>query len=648
MTARLAFAIALAFSCSAAMSDNAISQDHINNFNNSSVQPVLPDSSRDATLKIGQDGVLPVIELNAPAQPPEAIDLTAEPEELFQRVRRGFAMPNLNNSLVLHHQQYYQNHPDYLRRMVERSSRYLHHIVEELDKRGMPMELALLPMVESAYNPTAYSRSRASGLWQFVPSTGKQYKLEQNSWVDERRDIVASTAAALDYLQYIYELHGDWHLALASYNWGEGAVGRAINKNKAQGLPTDYQSLSMPEETRNYVPKLQALKNIIARPELFGIKLDPIPNQPYFDTIGRTGPMDIALAAKLAEMFPGDLNHFQFTSGGAESNETALKMARYYWWLKGKGEKVKILSRKMGYHGIAMGALAATGIPAYHEGFGPSVPGYVHLSAPYAYRNGEGLSDAEFVAKLVAELEETIAREGADTIAAMIGEPVQGAGGVVVPPDGYWQAIAPVLKKHDILLIFDEVICGFGRTGTLFGMEQYGVTPDIVSFAKGITSGYVPLGGVGISDEVFDVLSEPDRMFMHGFTYSGHPVACAVALANIQIIEEERLPENAGRAGAYLLDRLSQLGDRPYVGNVRGKGLMLMVELVADKATKAKFDPAWNLSGKMTKATRDRGLIVRCSNDGVAIAPILTIQKPELDLVADGIAEALDEVMATR
>ena len=363
---------------------------------------------------------------------------------------------------------------------------------------------------------------------------------------------------------------------------------------------------------------------------------------------GLATPPVIELAAKLAEMFPGDLNHFQFTSGGAESNETALKMARYYWWLKGKGEKVKILSRKMGYHGIAMGALAATGIPAYHEGFGPSVPGYVHLSAPYAYRNGEGLSDAEFVAKLVAELEETIAREGADTIAAMIGEPVQGAGGVVVPPDGYWQAIAPVLRKHGILLIFDEVICGFGRTGTMFGMEQYGVTPDIVSFAKGITSGYVPLGGVGISDEVFDVLSEPDRMFMHGFTYSGHPVACAVALANIRIIEEERLPENAGRAGAYLLDRLGQLGDRPDVGNVRGKGLMLMVELVADKATKAKFDPAWNLSGKMTKATRDRGLIVRCSNDGVAIAPILTIQKPELDLIADGIADALDEVMATR
>ena len=304
MTPRLAFAIALAFSSSAAMSDKAISQDHFNRFNNSSLQPDSPDNnSRDATLKIGQDGVLPVIELNAPVQLPETIDLTVEPEELFQRIRRGFAMPNLNNSLVLHHQQYYQNHPDYLRRMVERSSRYLHHIVEELDKRGMPMELALLPMVESAYNPTAYSRSRASGLWQFVPSTGKQYKLEQNSWVDERRDIVASTAAALDYLQYIYELHGDWHLALASYNWGEGAVGRAINKNKAQGLSTDYQNLSMPEETRNYVPKLQALKNIFSNPRVLSLlNLHGVPNRPYFATITRPHNIDVKLAAQLAEM----------------------------------------------------------------------------------------------------------------------------------------------------------------------------------------------------------------------------------------------------------------------------------------------------------------------------------------------------------
>ena len=360
---------------------------------------------------------------------------------------------------------------------------------------------------------------------------------------------------------------------------------------------------------------------------------------------GMATPPAIELAAKLAEIFPDPINTFQFTSGGAESNETALKIARYYWWLKGKPEKTKILSRKMGYHGIAMGALAATGIPAYHEGFGPQTPGFVHLSAPYAYRTGEGLSEEEFVAKLVAELEETIAREGAGTIAAMIGEPVQGAGGVVVPPDRYWHAIAPVLRAHGILLIFDEVICGFGRTGTMFGMETYGETPDIVSFAKGITSGYVPLGGVGLSDEVADTLRAADRMFMHGFTYSGHPVACAVALPNLRIIEEEELPANAAAGGAYLLGRLKELEAHPNVGEVRGKGLMLMVEVVADKATKAKTEPGFNLSGRLTQATRRRGAIVRATNDGVAIAPPLSIQRAELDLIAEVVGGAIAEVM---
>jgi adenosylmethionine-8-amino-7-oxononanoate aminotransferase len=360
---------------------------------------------------------------------------------------------------------------------------------------------------------------------------------------------------------------------------------------------------------------------------------------------GLSNPPAIELAAKLARLFPEPINTFQFTSGGAESNETALKIARYYWWLKGQGEKITILSRKMGYHGIAMGALAATGIPAYHEGFGPQVPGFVHLTAPYAYRNGEGMSEGEFVAMLVAELEETIAREGAHTIAAMIGEPVQGAGGVVVPPEKYWAAITPVLKAHDILLIFDEVICGFGRTGSMFGMQTYGQSCDLVSFAKGITSGYIPLGGVGMSDEIAETLKAADRMFMHGFTYSGHPVACATALPNIRIIEEEKLPANATWAGDYLLAKLHELDSHPHVGNVRGKGLMLLVEIVADKETKAKTDPAFNLGGKITAATRKRGLIVRGTNDGIAIAPPLIVTQQHLDEIAAAIAESIDEVM---
>jgi membrane-bound lytic murein transglycosylase D len=230
------------------------------------------------------------------------IDLTAVPPDLWDRIRNGYAMPNLSSPLVQDRQIWYASQPGYVKRMVERSKRYLYYIVEELEKRGMPTEIALLPMVESAFNPMAYSRSHASGLWQFIPSTGKNYKLEQNTWYDGRRDIVASTSAALDYLQFLYDMHGDWHLALASYNWGENAVARAIAKNKAKGLPTDYLSLSMPAETRNYVPKLQALKNIVANPHAFGVDLEPVPNTPYFVTVEKTQDMDVRLAAKLADV----------------------------------------------------------------------------------------------------------------------------------------------------------------------------------------------------------------------------------------------------------------------------------------------------------------------------------------------------------
>ena len=230
------------------------------------------------------------------------IDLTAVPPDLWDRIRTGFSMPNLSSPLVQDRQIWYASRPSYVKHMVERSKRYLYYIVQELEKRGMPTELALLPMVESAFNPMAYSRSHASGLWQFMPSTGKNYNLQQNKWYDGRRDVVASTDAALDYLQYLYEMHGDWYLALASYNWGENAVARAIEKNRAKGLPTDYLSLSMPNETRYYVPKLQALKNIIASPNAFGAELGAVPNAPYFVTVQKTRDMDVRVAAKLADM----------------------------------------------------------------------------------------------------------------------------------------------------------------------------------------------------------------------------------------------------------------------------------------------------------------------------------------------------------
>lgn len=270
-----------------------------------STQPSRPAAGRSAArapiVNTLASPPLPVEEVKDTLPTPRVIDLTTQPDDLWIRIRHGFAMPNLASPLVVDRQIWYAAQPSGIRRMLDRSRRYLYHIVSELEKRGMPTELALLPMVESAFNPMAYSRAHASGLWQFIPSTGKTYNLQQNWWYDARRDVIASTNAALDYLQFLYDMHGDWHLALASYNWGENAVARAIDRNKARGLPTDYLSLTMPAETRYYVPKLQALKNIITNPDAFNISLDAIPNEPYFVTVSIKN-MDISIAARLAQM----------------------------------------------------------------------------------------------------------------------------------------------------------------------------------------------------------------------------------------------------------------------------------------------------------------------------------------------------------
>ena len=230
----------------------------------------------------------------------------APPTDLWERIRRGFAMPDLQNDLVTQREQWYLSRPDYLQRMTERSSKYMFHIVEELERRGMPTELALLPFIESAYNPGAVSSAKAVGMWQFMPATGNDYQLRQNVFRDDRRDVLASTRAALDYLQKLYGMFGDWQLALAAYNWGEGSVGRAIARNQKLGLPVSYSDIQMPEETRNYVPKLQALKNIIAHPERFNTELPVIENHPYFQTVDITRDMDVALVAKLADVSVDD------------------------------------------------------------------------------------------------------------------------------------------------------------------------------------------------------------------------------------------------------------------------------------------------------------------------------------------------------
>ena len=236
----------------------------------------------------------------------DAVTQVDLPRDLWERIRRGFAMPDLQSDLVLDREQWYAQRPDYIWRMTERSRKYLYHIVEEIEQRGMPTELALLPFVESAFNPQAVSTAKAMGMWQFMPATGRDFDLKQNAFRDDRRDVQASTRAALDYLQRLYNLFGDWHLALAAYNWGEGSVGRAIARNQKASLATGYTDLSMPMETRFYVPKLQAIKNIIARPSSYAVKLPDIPNHPYFQSVPLPRDMDVTVAAKLAEISVDD------------------------------------------------------------------------------------------------------------------------------------------------------------------------------------------------------------------------------------------------------------------------------------------------------------------------------------------------------
>jgi membrane-bound lytic murein transglycosylase D len=265
--------------------------------------PPLPESAAQRPEAVSPPATLPpVVDVSPKPANPTAPAITATSGDLWDRIRRGFAIPDLQTNLVTNREQWYSTRPDYIARMTERSSKYLHHIVQELEARKMPTELALLPFIESAFNPQAVSSAKAAGMWQFIPSTGKFYSLKQNAFRDDRRDVQASTRAALDYLQKLYGMFGDWHLALAAYNWGEGSVGRAIGKNQKSGLSTGYLDLKMPSETQYYVPKLQAVKNIVANPSLFNTTLPTIEDHPYFTSVSITRDMDVTLAAKFADV----------------------------------------------------------------------------------------------------------------------------------------------------------------------------------------------------------------------------------------------------------------------------------------------------------------------------------------------------------
>ena len=362
---------------------------------------------------------------------------------------------------------------------------------------------------------------------------------------------------------------------------------------------------------------------------------------------GGTNEPAIALAERLSRLVYPSINTFFFTSGGAEASETSFKTARFYWKALGKPDKVKVVSRRRAYHGLTLAAMSATGLPAFWPMFEPRTPGFLHIDAPDPYRFTSPDPNVSLGVAAANQLEDAILREGADTVAAFIAEPVQGAGGVIVPPPDYFNRIREICNRHDVLFIADDVITGFGRTGAWFGLDHYGVEPDIMQFAKGITSGYVPLGGIGVSDRVREVINgvPPGKRWMHAFTYSGHPTCCAVALANIDILEREKLAERSAMAGKRLLEKLRTLESMEHVGHVRGQGLMAAVEVVADKPTKRLFPAELGLTQKLIDAMLDRGLYTRAVMDCICLAPPLVTTDEQIDRIVDIVRETIPAVV---
>jgi adenosylmethionine-8-amino-7-oxononanoate aminotransferase len=398
---------------------------------------------------------------------------------------------------------------------------------------------------------------------------------------------------------------------------------------------------------REYIDGLSGLWNVSAghgRKELADAAARQMERLAFVSGyVGATNLPAVELAEKLATLCYPSIKHFFFTSGGAESNESAFKTARFFWINQGKPEKTKIISREFGYHGVTIAAMSATGLPVFWPMFGGKLPGFVHIPSPYPYRfvsNDPSVSPGVAAANL---LEQAILKEGPETVAAFIAEPVQGSGGLIVPPDDYFPRIREICNKYDVLFIADEIITGFGRTGDWFGLKRYGVEPDMIAFAKGITSGYIPLGGIGLSERVHNVLVQvpPEKRWMHAFTYSAHPVSCAVGIATIAIYEREGLIEAAAAKGKKLQAGMQELANLDKVGNVRGQGMLAGLELVEDKATKKAFDPKLKMGERLHQECCKRGLYSRQRGDTYLLAPPFVTTDAELDRVVNALGESV-------
>ncbi|MPZ11801.1 MAG: aminotransferase class III-fold pyridoxal phosphate-dependent enzyme [Kiloniellaceae bacterium] len=372
---------------------------------------------------------------------------------------------------------------------------------------------------------------------------------------------------------------------------------------------------------------------------------------PYYHSFAqRTATPVVDLAEKIVQITPPQLTKVFFANSGSEANDTAMKMVWYYNNALGRPEKKKIISRIKGYHGVTIAAASLSAMPYVQADFDVPIANVIHTGCPHHYRFAQaGESEEDFVDRLARELEELIVQEGPDTVAAFIGEPLQGAGGVLVPPQGYWQKIQAVLKKYDVLLIADEVITGFGRTGNLFGCETFGIKPDMMTVAKQLSGAYMPISAVLVSDPIYQAIADNSAKrgnFGHGYTYSAHPVAAAVALETLKIYEERDIVGHVRAMAPLLQDGLRRFAGHPLVGEVRGIGLIAAVELVADKAAKTPFDPLGKVGGYFAARAQAHGVIFRNLGDTIACCPPMIISAAEIAELLAGFGKALDETAA--
>ncbi|WP_035479038.1 aspartate aminotransferase family protein [Aliagarivorans marinus] len=366
---------------------------------------------------------------------------------------------------------------------------------------------------------------------------------------------------------------------------------------------------------------------------------------PYYNLFFQsTHPPAMALSQKLAELCPGDLNRAFFTGSGSECNDTVVRMARHYWTSKGHPDKQVIISRHNAYHGSTMAGASLGGMDFMHAQGGLPLPNIEHIDQPYWFGEGQGQDPHSFGLERAAQLEQKILELGEDKVAAFIAEPIQGAGGVIIPPDSYWPEIQRICDKYQILLVADEVICGFGRTGNWFASQTFNINPDLMCLAKGITSGYLPLGAVMVSDEVAQVLIDADTEFAHGFTYSGHPAACAVALKNIELLESEGHVARVGEQLApYLAEQWAKLAEHPLVGEARSCGFVAALELVANKQTMGRFAKSRQAGVVCRDICIGNGIIMRACGDTMIISPPLVMTIEEIDLMLTLIHRSLDQ-----